>query len=240
MMQIGIRLASLAGARLILNASLTAEQIQWQQCLIRVKGKGGPFGKRSKNRVVPMSLRVRSLLEPYFVLNQKRFVGSRAAQKIVKRKTLMSPTRCLRAECRPRSRMNLATPTAWVTVPNDVASCDTLRRLKIWTEEGTCFVPIITSNSFAPSAAGESEREARRAVDSTGGIDLRRIFPVVVNEGPRGLLTQLLCRYAPKFSGARAARIEAPRRGPQSRTWSGLNRSSVKRFALARISHHRH
>jgi integrase/recombinase XerD len=73
------------GLRVSELCSLTGESIQWQQRAIRVKGKGGPFGKRSKIRVVPMSPRVRALLEPYFALNQKWFVGPRAAQKIVKR-----------------------------------------------------------------------------------------------------------------------------------------------------------
>src|SRR4051795_2125149 len=46
---------------------------------------GGPHGTRSKQRVVPLSARVRALLEPYFALNGKWFVGARQAQKIVKR-----------------------------------------------------------------------------------------------------------------------------------------------------------
>jgi integrase/recombinase XerD len=73
------------GLRVSELCSLTGENIQWQQRAIRVKGKGGPFGKRSKQRVVPMSSRVRAILEPYFALNQKWFVGPRQAQKVVKR-----------------------------------------------------------------------------------------------------------------------------------------------------------
>lgn len=73
----GMRISELCG--------LTSESIQWQQRAIRVKGKGGPYGKRSKNRVVPMSPRVRALLEPYFTLHQTWFVGKRQAEDIVKR-----------------------------------------------------------------------------------------------------------------------------------------------------------
>ena len=73
------------GLRVSELCSLTGESIQWQQRAIRIKGKGGPYGKRSKNRVVPMSPRVRAILEPYFALNQKWFVGARQAQKVVKR-----------------------------------------------------------------------------------------------------------------------------------------------------------
>ena len=39
-------------------ADLRAQDIQWQQRAIRVKGKGGPYGKRSKLRVVPLSDRL--------------------------------------------------------------------------------------------------------------------------------------------------------------------------------------
>jgi integrase/recombinase XerD len=73
------------GLRVSELCSLTGENIQWQQRAIRVKGKGGPYGKRSKLRVVPMSPRVRAILEPYFALNPKWFVGTRQAQKVVKR-----------------------------------------------------------------------------------------------------------------------------------------------------------
>jgi len=73
----GLRVSELCG--------LKAENIQWQQRSIRVKGKGGPYGKKSKARVVPMSPRVRAILEPYFALNPSWFVGPRQAQKVVKR-----------------------------------------------------------------------------------------------------------------------------------------------------------
>ena len=72
----GLRVSELCG--------ITPEQIQWQQRCLRIKGKGGPFGKRSKNRVVPMSARVRAVFEPYFALNDKFPVGPRQVQKSVK------------------------------------------------------------------------------------------------------------------------------------------------------------
>jgi integrase/recombinase XerD len=73
------------GLRVSEMCGLTGENIQWQQRSIRVKGKGGPYGKRSKQRVVPMSRRIRAIIEPYFALHQEWFVGPRQAQKIVKR-----------------------------------------------------------------------------------------------------------------------------------------------------------
>jgi integrase/recombinase XerD len=38
------------GLRVSELCSLSGENVQWQQRAIRVKGKGGPYGKRSKNR----------------------------------------------------------------------------------------------------------------------------------------------------------------------------------------------
>lgn len=73
------------GLRVSELCSLTPQNIQWQQRSIRVRGKGGPYGKRSKQRVVPMSRRVRAILEPYFALNQTFPVGIRQVQKLVKR-----------------------------------------------------------------------------------------------------------------------------------------------------------
>ena len=72
----GLRVSELCG--------LTPKQIQWQQRSLRIKGKGGPFGKQSKARVVPMSVRVRAIFEPYFALHDSFPVGVRRAQKVVK------------------------------------------------------------------------------------------------------------------------------------------------------------
>jgi len=72
----GLRVSELCG--------LTPENILWQQRSIRINGKGGPYGKKSKLRVVPMSRRVQALLEPYFALHDEWFVGARQVQKIVK------------------------------------------------------------------------------------------------------------------------------------------------------------
>jgi integrase len=49
-----------------------------------VKGKGGPYGKKTKVRVVPMSNRVRALLEHHFALEKTFPVKTRRAQDIVK------------------------------------------------------------------------------------------------------------------------------------------------------------
>ena len=72
----GLRVSELCG--------LTPQQILWQQKAIRVSGKGGPYGKKSKKRVVPMSKRVQTLLEHYFAIHNAWPVGIRQVQKIIK------------------------------------------------------------------------------------------------------------------------------------------------------------
>ena len=72
------------GMRVSELCSLTPNQILWQQKAIRVVGKGGPYGKKSKKRVIPMSRRVQTFLEHYFAIHQKWPIGPRQVQKIVK------------------------------------------------------------------------------------------------------------------------------------------------------------
>ena len=74
-----------SGLRVSELANLERDQIQWQQRAIRVKGKGGPYGKRSKFRVVPMSDHLRPLFENYFALHDRFPYTSRWVQKVVKR-----------------------------------------------------------------------------------------------------------------------------------------------------------
>lgn len=72
------------GLRISELCDLTPENILWQQKSIRVSGKGGIYGKKSKKRVVPMSKRIQTLLEHYFAINAKFPVGVRRVQKVVK------------------------------------------------------------------------------------------------------------------------------------------------------------
>ncbi len=72
------------GLRVSELCNLSPQNIEWQQKALRITGKGGPHGKKSKKRVVPMSRRVQTLLEHYFAINERWPVGIRQAQKIVK------------------------------------------------------------------------------------------------------------------------------------------------------------
>ena len=72
------------GLRVSELANLNRDQIQWQQRAIRIQGKGGPYGKRSKLRVVPLSDRLRVLFENYFALHEEFPYTARTIQRIVK------------------------------------------------------------------------------------------------------------------------------------------------------------
>ena len=72
------------GLRVSELCSLTPGEILWQQKSILISRKGGPYGKKTKKRVVPMSGRVQSLIEHYFAINEKFPIGPRQVQKVVK------------------------------------------------------------------------------------------------------------------------------------------------------------
>ena len=63
---------------------LASKSVLSRQRQLRFKGKGGPYGKKTKIRVVPMSSRVRALLEHHFALEKSFPVKKRRAQDIVK------------------------------------------------------------------------------------------------------------------------------------------------------------
>ena len=62
------------GLRVSELCNLTAESVLWQQRALRINGKGGIHGSKSKKRVVPLSRRVQTLFEPYFALHDTWFV----------------------------------------------------------------------------------------------------------------------------------------------------------------------
>ncbi len=73
------------GLRVSELANLRPQDIQWQQRSLRIKGKGGPYGTRSKFRIVPLSDRLRALFEPYFTLHDTFPCTTRTIQRIMKR-----------------------------------------------------------------------------------------------------------------------------------------------------------
>lgn len=72
------------GLRIGELCDLTSKDIHWQQRQLRVRGKGGPYGKKTKVRVVPMSRRVRALLEHHYALHKEFPVRPQRTQGLVK------------------------------------------------------------------------------------------------------------------------------------------------------------
>lgn len=65
-------------------ASVTKDRIDWQGHRLIIYGKGGPHGKQSKRRVVPMSPRVSALVEHHFALHATVGLGTRTMQRLIK------------------------------------------------------------------------------------------------------------------------------------------------------------
>ena len=72
------------GLRLSEFADLKKENIQWQERRLVIYGKGGPYGKKSKRRIIPMTERVRRLMEYHFAENNNIGLGKRTIERIVK------------------------------------------------------------------------------------------------------------------------------------------------------------
>ena len=73
------------GLRVAELANLTKDNIQLQERRLVVYGKGGIYGKKSKRRIIPMTERVRQVLESHFALEDKLGISVRTIQLIVKR-----------------------------------------------------------------------------------------------------------------------------------------------------------
>ncbi len=50
-----------------------------------IYGKGGPYGTKSKRRIIPLTARVQPLIEGHFSLHEVLGMGPRTIQRIVKR-----------------------------------------------------------------------------------------------------------------------------------------------------------
>ena len=73
----GMRLSELAG--------LTKGSIQWQERRLVIHGKGGPYGKKSKRRIIPMTGRVRRLIEYHFTESDVVGMSARTIERVVKK-----------------------------------------------------------------------------------------------------------------------------------------------------------
>lgn len=72
------------GLRVSELAKLTKDHLDWQSHRLMVYGKGGPYGSRTKRRIIPLSARVQPLLEGHLSLHEELGIGSRTIQRVVK------------------------------------------------------------------------------------------------------------------------------------------------------------
>jgi len=73
------------GLRLSELADLKKENIQWQERRLVIHGKGGPYGKKTKRRIIPMADKVRRLIEYHFAENNNTGMSKRTIERIVKK-----------------------------------------------------------------------------------------------------------------------------------------------------------
>lgn len=75
-----------SGLRVSEFANLTPEKVLWQEKRIMVYGKGGPYGKKTKRRVVPLTDRGKKLLEIHFATSSNGVgMSTRKIQRIISR-----------------------------------------------------------------------------------------------------------------------------------------------------------
>src|SRR5918992_3599767 len=72
------------GLRVSELAKLTKDNLDWQNHRLMIYGKGGPYGKLSKRRVIPLSPRVQAILEGHLALHDSLKIGVRTIQRMVK------------------------------------------------------------------------------------------------------------------------------------------------------------
>ena len=72
------------GLRVAELANLTKDNLDWQSHRLVIYGKGGPYGTRSKRRVIPLTARVQPLLEGPFALHDSLNMSVRTLQRIVR------------------------------------------------------------------------------------------------------------------------------------------------------------
>ena len=73
------------GLRVSELAKLGKNNIDWQNHRLMIYGKGGPYGTKSKRRIVPLSSRVQPILEGHFALHDSLGMTSRTIQRLMKK-----------------------------------------------------------------------------------------------------------------------------------------------------------
>lgn len=73
------------GLRVSELAHLKKDNLDWQSHRITIYGKGGPYGSKSKRRIIPLSPRVQPLIEGHLALHDEIGMSPRTIQRVVKR-----------------------------------------------------------------------------------------------------------------------------------------------------------
>lgn len=73
------------GLRVSELATLTKDNVDWQTHRLMIYGKGGPYGTRSKRRIIPLSPRAQPLIEGHLALHDSFEMSARTIQRIIKR-----------------------------------------------------------------------------------------------------------------------------------------------------------
>jgi integrase/recombinase XerD len=72
----GLRVSELAG--------LTRDSLDWQMHRLMINGNGGPYGTKSKRRIIPLSSRVQPLIEGHLALHDRFGMSARTIQRLMK------------------------------------------------------------------------------------------------------------------------------------------------------------
>lgn len=72
------------GLRVAELTNLKKDNIDWQAHRFMIYGKGGPYGSKSKRRVIPLTKRVQPLIESHFSMHDSLGIGVRQVQRIIK------------------------------------------------------------------------------------------------------------------------------------------------------------
>src|SRR6266567_1638694 len=73
----GLRVSELAG--------LTKDNLDWQTHRLMIYGKGGPYGTKSKRRILPLTPRVQPLIEGHLALHNEFGMTARTIQRLITR-----------------------------------------------------------------------------------------------------------------------------------------------------------
>jgi len=65
-------------------ANLKKGNVLWQEKRLMIYGKGGPYGKKTKRRIIPLTNRAKPLIDHYFAEQDEVDITPRTIQRIIK------------------------------------------------------------------------------------------------------------------------------------------------------------